>query len=142
MKRPVIVAKKTDQPAERQPRGTGARHHGAIAHKLGVAILSGDYGPGHVLGAEVIAAELLGVSRTAYREAVQVLTAKGLVESRPKTGTRVLPRERWNLLDPDVLGWAFAGEPDIELFGPCSNFGRLSNPQQPRWPQRGALVQT
>ena len=57
----------------------------------------------------------LGVSRTAYREAVQVLTAKGLVESRPKTGTRVLPRERWNLLDPDVLGWAFAGEPDIEF---------------------------
>lgn len=115
MKRPVIVTKKTDHPAERQPRGTGARHHGAIANKLGVAILSGEYGPGHVLGAEVIAAEMLGVSRTAYREAVQALTAKGLVESRPKTGTRVLPRERWNLLDPDVLGWAFAGEPDIEF---------------------------
>ncbi len=115
MKRPVIATKKTDQPVERQPRGTGARHHGAIAQKLGVAILSGYYAPGHVLGAEVIAAETLGVSRTAYREAVQVLTAKGLVESRPKTGTRVLQRDRWNLLDPDVLAWAFAGEPDIEF---------------------------
>ena len=49
------------------------------------------------------------------REAIQVLTAKGLVESRPKAGTRVLPRNRWNLLDPDVLAWAFAGEPDIQF---------------------------
>ncbi len=55
------------------------------------------------------------MSRSAYREAVQVLSAKGLVESRPKTGTRVLPRNRWNLLDPDVLAWAFSGEPDIHF---------------------------
>src|SRR5947207_2728714 len=60
-----------------------------------------------------MATETLGVSRSAYREAVQVLIAKGLVESRPKTGTRVLPRDRWNLLDPEVLAWAFAGEPDL-----------------------------
>jgi DNA-binding FadR family transcriptional regulator len=56
--------------------------------------------------------EALEVSRGAFREAMQVLAAKGLVESRPKTGTRVLPRARWNMLDPDVLAWAFAGEPD------------------------------
>ncbi len=99
----------------KQPRGTGRRHHGAIAQKLGIAILSGEYVPGHVLGAEVIAAEALGVSRTAYREAVQVLTAKGLVESRPKVGTRILPRDRWNLLDPDVLAWAFAEQPDMQF---------------------------
>src|SRR5262249_25688147 len=35
----------------------------------------------------------------------KVLAAKGLVESRPKTGTRVRPRDAWNLLDPDVLAW-------------------------------------
>lgn len=99
--------------AAQTARGTGRRHHGAIAQKLGVAILSGEYAPGHVLNAEVIASDALGVSRTAYREAIQVLTAKGLVESRPKAGTWVLSRERWNLLDPDVLAWAFAGEPDI-----------------------------
>ena len=102
-----------DPSPPRPPLGTGRRHHGAIAQKLGVAILSGDYPPGFVLGSEVNFAEALGVSRTAYREAIQVLTAKGLVESRPKAGTRVLSRERWNLLDPDVLGWAFTGEPDI-----------------------------
>jgi DNA-binding FadR family transcriptional regulator len=96
-------------------RGTGRRLHGAIAHKLGTAILSGEYAPGDTLSGEVAFSEALNVSRSAYREAVQVLTAKGLVESRPKAGTRVLPRNRWNLLDPDVLAWAFAGEPDIAL---------------------------
>ena len=96
-------------------RGPGRRLHGAIAHKLGTAILSGQYAPGDVLSGEVAFAEELDVSRSAYREAIQVLTAKGLVESRPKAGTRVLPRTRWNLLDPDVLAWAFAGEPDIQF---------------------------
>ena len=99
----------------RAPRGTGRRLHGAIAHKLGVAILSGEYVPGDTLSGEVAFSEALDVSRSAYREAVQVLSAKGLVESRPKTGTRVLPRNRWNLLDPDVLAWAFSGEPDIQF---------------------------
>ena len=99
----------------RPPRGTGRRLHGAIAHKLGTAILSGEYQPGDILSGEVAFSEALDVSRSAYREAVQVLSAKGLVESRPKAGTRVLPRNRWNLLDPDVLAWAFAGEPDQQL---------------------------
>ncbi len=102
-------------PPPRLPRGTGRRLHGAIAHKLGTAILSGEYLPGDTLSGEVAFSEALDVSRSAYREAVQVLMAKGLVESRPKTGTRVLPRNRWNLLDPDVLAWAFAGEPDIDF---------------------------
>ena len=96
----------------RVPRGTGRRLRGAIAHKLGTAILSGEFAPGDILSSEVDFSEALDVSRSAYREAIQVLTAKGLVESRPKMGTRVLPRSRWNLLDPDVLAWAFSGEPD------------------------------
>lgn len=41
------------------------------------------------------------------------MSAKGLIESRPKAGTRVLPRECWNVLDPDVLEWAFTGKPDF-----------------------------
>lgn len=99
----------------RTPRGTGRRLHGAIAHKLGTAILAGEYAPGDTLSGEVAFSEQLDVSRSAYREAMQVLAAKGLVESRPKAGTRVLPRDRWNLLDPDVLAWAFAGEPDVDF---------------------------
>jgi DNA-binding FadR family transcriptional regulator len=44
-------------------------------------------------------------SRTALREAIKVLAAKGLVEAKPKIGTRVAPRDAWNLLDPDVMAW-------------------------------------
>jgi DNA-binding FadR family transcriptional regulator len=104
----------TKAPA-RVARGTGRRFRGAIAHKLGIAILSGEYAPGDTLSSEVVFSETLNVSRSAYREAVQVLAAKGLVESRPKAGTRVLPRSRWNLLDPDVLAWAFTGNPDLHF---------------------------
>ncbi|AKH43232.1 HTH-type transcriptional regulator LutR [Croceibacterium atlanticum] len=105
------------KPARRSARvrGPGRRLRGAVANKLGTAILTGEYAPGDILPGEVVAAEELEVSRGAYREAMQVLAAKGLVESRPKTGTKVLPRERWNLLDPEVLSWAFAGTPDARL---------------------------
>jgi len=101
--------------ATRERRDTGRRYNGAIAYKLGVAILSGEYQPGDTLSAEVVFAEALDVSRTAYREALQTLAAKGLVESRTRAGTRVLPRQRWNMLDPDVLAWAFSGSPDMQL---------------------------
>lgn len=99
--------------SDRAERGTGRRLRGAVAHYLGTAIVSGAIAPGERLTGEVDNSAALNVSRSAYREAVQVLTAKGLVESRTKAGTRVLPRSRWNLLDPDVLAWAFSGEPDI-----------------------------
>lgn len=46
-----------------------------------------------------------GVSRTVVREAVKVLSAKGLLEVRAKTGIRVRPRSDWNLLDPSLLTW-------------------------------------
>jgi DNA-binding FadR family transcriptional regulator len=96
----------------RSERSTGRRLRGAIAHYLGTAIVSGAIKPGERLTGEVANAEALDVSRGAYREAVRVLTGKGLVESRTKAGTRVQPRNRWNLLDPEVLAWAFSGEPD------------------------------
>lgn len=97
------------------PKGSGRRLRGAVAHYLGTAIVSGRIAPGERLTGEVANSEALDVSRSAYREAVQVLTAKGLVESRPKAGTRVLPRSKWNMLDPAVLAWAFSGEPDLEF---------------------------
>ncbi|USI71911.1 FadR/GntR family transcriptional regulator [Sphingomonas morindae] len=87
------------------------RIHGSIARDLGVAILIGRYAPGDTLPGEVEFAEQLKVSRGAYREAVRILAAKGMVESRPKTGTRVSPRARWNVLDPEVLAWTFEAQP-------------------------------
>lgn len=91
---------------------TALRIHQTIARDLGTAILAGVHKPGDLFEGEIEASERLHVSRTAYREAVRILIAKGMLESRPRTGTRVLPRHRWNVLDPEMLGWMFAGEPD------------------------------
>lgn len=111
---PVTAASAAERLAS-SSKGTGRRLRGAVAHYLGTAIVSGRIAPGERLTGEVANSEALDVSRSAYREAVQVLTAKGLVESRPKAGTRVLPRSRWNMLDPAVLAWAFSGEPDLDF---------------------------
>lgn len=83
--------------------------HGQVAHDIGRRILGGLVKPGELLPSETELSQRLGVSRTALREAIKVLAGKGLIESRPKTGTRVRPRESWNFLDPDVLTWAFDG---------------------------------
>lgn len=77
--------------------------------------MSGRYPPGHLLSGEISSSEKLAVSRTAYREAVRILAAKGLLDARPKVGTRVNPRAMWHLLDPDVLDWAFETSPDLKL---------------------------
>ena len=87
------------------------RLHGSIARDLGIAIVTGKYPPGHVLSSELDFAERNQISRTAYREAIRILAAKGLVESRPKAGTRITDPARWHILDPDVLAWTFEGEP-------------------------------
>jgi DNA-binding FadR family transcriptional regulator len=62
-------------------------------------------GTGAGLPTELELSASLGVSRTAIREAVKALVAKGLIQVRPRIGTRVRPRHQWNHLDPDVLRW-------------------------------------
>lgn len=46
---------------------------------------------------------------------MRILAAKGLIESRPKAGTRVTQRSRWNMLDPDILAWSFESAPQREF---------------------------
>jgi DNA-binding FadR family transcriptional regulator len=87
------------------------RIHGDLARRLGVAILNGGFSEGAHLPMEMEAPAVLHVSRSAYREAIRILAAKGLVDSRPRAGTWVTVRARWNILDPEVLGWMFDTEP-------------------------------
>jgi DNA-binding FadR family transcriptional regulator len=98
-----------------RPINKSLRLHGTIARDIGIAITAGRYKPGDLLTGEVASSEKLEVSRTAYREAVRILAAKGLVESKPKVGTKISPLAKWNLLDPDVLTWTFESEPDVAL---------------------------
>ena len=60
-------------------------------------------------------AAAIGVSRTVLREALKVLAEKGMVESRPRSGTRVRSRSDWNLVDPDVIAWRREAGPDLEF---------------------------
>jgi DNA-binding FadR family transcriptional regulator len=83
----------------------GGKVHGAVVRRLGALILGGRFPPGDALPREEELATLFAVSRTSLREAVKVLSAKGLLEARPRTGVRVRPRDDWNLLDPAVLSW-------------------------------------
>lgn len=111
---------------------TVLRIHGTIARDLGIHIVSGRYRPGEVLNGEIEASDRLSVSRTAYREALRMLSAKGLVESRPKTGTRVSPRAKWHLLDPDVLSWIFENEPAPELLASLFELRKIVEPEAAR----------
>lgn len=79
--------------------------HYLVARRIFLAIASGAYPEGSILPTEQALAEELRVSRTALREAIKGLTAKGLLETRRRRGTLVLHRSRWNLLDADVIEW-------------------------------------
>jgi DNA-binding FadR family transcriptional regulator len=103
--------------------------HGQVAHDLGRRILRGELAPGAVFPNEAEFSASLSVSRTALREAIKVLAAKGLVESRPKTGTRVRPRSDWNLLDPDVLAWQFAAGPFARFIKDLFELRQMIEPQ-------------
>jgi len=91
------------------------RLHQSLARELGTKIVTGEYQPGESLPGEIAASQNYQVSRNAYREAVRILAAKGLVESRQKAGTLVTERNRWNLLDPDVLHWTLSSNPTPEF---------------------------
>jgi DNA-binding FadR family transcriptional regulator len=125
----VTTPPKSARKSNARARRRALRLHGSIARDLGVLIVSGRYKPGDVLNGEISASDRLQVSRGAYREAVRILAAKGLVESRPKVGTRVSQPENWHLLDPDVLSWIFEFDPDEKLL---LNLFELRNIVEPR----------
>lgn len=87
------------------PRGLGQNLTSSIFQDLGVAIVTGTYSERNPFPVEAQLCRQYGASRTALREAVKMLTAKGLLGARARQGTWVQPESRWNLLDPDILGW-------------------------------------
>ena len=86
-------------------RGLGQNLTSSIVQDLGVAIVTGTYSDRNPFPVEAQLCRQYGASRTALREAVKMLTAKGLLGARARQGTWVQPESRWNLLDPDILGW-------------------------------------
>jgi DNA-binding FadR family transcriptional regulator len=83
----------------------------SIARELGISIVTGQRAPGSVLPRETEIAAQFKVSRSLIRESMRTLAAKGLVESKQKSGTKVRERNEWRLLDPLLLSWMFEGVP-------------------------------
>jgi GntR family transcriptional regulator, galactonate operon transcriptional repressor len=83
-----------------------------VVRQIGLSIMHNDFKPGDTLSSEPELSLQFNVSRPVMREALKILSAKGLIESRPRTGTKVRPRADWNFLDPDVIGWLYEVGPE------------------------------
>lgn len=94
----------TEAGASRASVSLGRNLTHGLLDALGKSIVTGSF-DGQDFPIEAELAKRYGVSRSVTREAVKMLTAKGLLRARPRQGTFVQPEDQWNLLDPDVLRW-------------------------------------
>lgn len=85
-----------------------------MVQELGRTIICGDF-TDNGLPTEAELCDQFGVSRSAVREAVKMLSAKGLVSSKPRQGIRVLPEDQWNIFDPDLLRWMLESKPTLNV---------------------------
>jgi len=87
--------------------------HGML-DALGRSIVTGEF-TAKTFPTEADLTERYAVSRSVTREAVKMLTAKGLLSARPRQGTIVQPEDSWNLFDADVLRWLLERKFSISL---------------------------
>lgn len=113
--------------SQHRPRGV----HGQTVETLASRILSNEYPEGTILDLPTLRAEL-DVSLTALREALKVLTAKGMIDARQKRGTYVQPRSSWNMLDADVMRWRTASSADPALFDQLTEVRAVVEPAAAR----------
>jgi DNA-binding FadR family transcriptional regulator len=87
--------------------------HGRVTRALALQVIKAERNAQLVIFPnEAELCHQLGVSRSILREAIKVLQDKGMVEVRPRSGTRALPRSQWNQLDADILAWQSSLKPD------------------------------
>ncbi|MDP5279821.1 FadR/GntR family transcriptional regulator [Sphingomonas sp. DG1-23] len=91
--------------------------HDQVARALGAEIISGVYPPGSKIPGEAEILQRFGISRTVLREVLKTLTAKGLIVSKTRVGTKVLEPTSWNLFDADVLSWKMSQGMDEAFHG-------------------------
>ena len=113
--------------SEKRLRGV----HGQTVEALAGRILAGEIGEGATLDLPALREEL-DVSLTALREALKVLSAKGMIDARQKRGTFVQPRSSWNLLDTDVMRWQTQAETDPSLFDELTEMRVIVEPAAAR----------
>jgi DNA-binding FadR family transcriptional regulator len=99
--KPAISAR--DRATSVRPGAGRSKVREALVSALVEAIVSGEMPENATLPNETELMTRFRVSRTALREAMQFLSAQGMVRARTRAGTVVLPGEEWNFLDPMVL---------------------------------------
>ncbi|MEM7047342.1 MAG: FadR/GntR family transcriptional regulator [Pseudomonadota bacterium] len=104
-----------------------------LARELGRKIVSGAYPPGQLIEDEDALATHFEVSRSVVREAVKILAGKGLLTTRRGVGTRVQPRDRWGLLDDDVLAWHQSIAPSMDYLRQLMDIRSALEPRAARW---------
>jgi DNA-binding FadR family transcriptional regulator len=100
-----------------------------VVEELGTRIIRGDLKPNDPFPIEADLGREFGASRSVIREAVKSLAARGLIESKTRTGIRVLPPTHWNLLDPEVLSWRYSIMPPAQLYGELFEIRMMIEPQ-------------
>jgi DNA-binding FadR family transcriptional regulator len=95
--------------------GRGQNLTSSIVQDLGIAIVTGKYSDRNPFPVEADLCTQYGASRSVLREAVKMLTAKGLLGARPRQGTWVQPEDSWNLFDPDVMRWLLERKLSLSL---------------------------
>lgn len=96
-------------------RTTARNFHSYVINEIGAGVIAGRFPIGSTLPNDAALMAEFDVSRTVLREALKTLEAKGLLEARPKVGTKIAKRSRWNLFDPQVLAWHLDAPPDPEF---------------------------
>lgn len=110
------------------PGKTTRSRHDVIVHGLGMDIVAGKFSPEQRLPPEATLLKRFAVSRTLLREALKTLSAKGLISTRTKVGTRVRREEDWHGLDADVLAWGAAQTPNTMFFDHLRELRRAIGP--------------
>ena len=111
----------------------------AMLDALGRAIVTGEYETRR-FPTEAELALRHSVSRSVTREAVKMLTAKGLLTARPRKGTTVQPPSSWNLFDPDILRWLLERKFSLELLRQFSELRIAIEPEAAALAARGAIA--
>jgi DNA-binding FadR family transcriptional regulator len=107
------------------PNGAAKR----AVDEIGRWIANDRFKPDRPIPKEDELAAALGVSRATVRDAVKVLSGKGLVRTLRRYGTRVLPVDDWNLLDGDVIAWHERDHPRMRrIFAETTEIRRIIEP--------------
>lgn len=61
-------------------------------------------------------------------QAIKMLVSNGMLEVRPRTGTRVLDTRHWQLLDREVLLWHRSVDVEPERFAQLMEFRQSIEP--------------